>query len=318
MLEPRHEGAPRRGRLLGALTFVAALSVGCASILGIEDARCDETLDPQCAGGQPDDTSEDDDRDEDTAEAGADSGLADDDDDTDDAAVTDDDTDDLAVTDDDTDDLAVTDEDTSDDTDDDTDDDDAAPVDDTDDADDGAATDDDQEAPEPTPEERKALLCDSYCELLETTCVDADAQFKSKVNCAEVCEQMMLSEAELDEDDPPNNTIECRLAAVTDAAEAGEVAANCQHAGMMGTGQCGDACEVYCSYMELSCEPQFEQLGDCMAACAEVPRSGVPFADEVPNGGNLECRVSHLRLATIERNPGTHCPHAAGAAPCAQ
>src|SRR5690606_25507943 len=112
MLEPRHEGAPRRGRLLGALTFVAALPVGCASILGIEDARCDETLDPQCAGGQPDDTSEDDDRDEDTAEAGADSGLADDDDDTDDAAVTDDDTDDLAVTDDDTDDLAVTDEDT--------------------------------------------------------------------------------------------------------------------------------------------------------------------------------------------------------------
>jgi hypothetical protein len=160
--------------------------------------------------------------------------------------------------------------------------------------------------------------CETYCSLIQSACTLDNAQYLSEESCLEICGQLMLTEAETsDAGLTTNNTIECRIRAARAASEVGEVADSCVTAGMWGNTECGEPCEVYCSMMQLGCPTQFTAFDDdCLGACSEVPWSTMAFSANVAMGNTLQCRINHIRLATVQRNPTIHCPHASGLGPC--
>jgi hypothetical protein len=341
--------ARRAALVLGFLAFGMA---GCATLLGLEEARCsdcgDESADdddptsdepgpspsepdagagggssqpgapPTPDGSDPPDASADPEPVVPDPVDAADDDLADDD-------LADDDLADDDLADDDLADDDVGDDDAADD-----DDDDDGPDDDLDDDGLDDVEDDDlgpidvdagdgkPEAGSPvlSPEELRRLACDEYCDLTMTTCVGADAQYLSIDSCLEVCQQQMRLESELEQ--PSTNTIDCRVQSARNAAEAGEVQFSCQEAGMMGGGRCGQPCEIYCDSLTRACggAPGITLPEDCSAVCAGVAVQGGLFSPEITSGNILECRINHLRLATETRQPDAHCPHALGASPC--
>lgn len=160
--------------------------------------------------------------------------------------------------------------------------------------------------------------CAEYCVTIQQACVESNAQYQSEESCLEICNELMRTESERqDAGGSVNDTIECRLEAARAVIEVGaEIENLCVSAGMWGNDECGAPCEVYCSMMQAACTEQFEAFDRCPDECTEVQPGGKPFGVMVDPGNTLECRVNHIRLATTTRNPGTHCPHAAGVAVC--
>lgn len=301
----------RPGWLLGA--FCCALA-SCSSILGIDEAVCDPTFDPDCRPPAADDTEPEPTDGEDSDGAGA-------------TEATDDEATETEATDDPTD--TVSDDPESDaaaDTDGVPDSVDAGITDDTDVSDgdppqdvDGTDVDDDPgldagiDPPDTGAGDPRRAACDEYCAAVTAHCTGDDVQYPSEQACLEVCLQLMRSESEVPPGD--SNTIECRLAAAQDA-QIGEADLNCQLASMVGGEFCGAPCDVYCSMVEASCIELAPESFDCAAECATLPSTGEPFTPSIESGNFIECRFNHLRLAVTSRNPALHCPHVLGAAPC--
>jgi hypothetical protein len=164
------------------------------------------------------------------------------------------------------------------------------------------------------------LACKSYCNTVQAACVESNLQYATEKSCLDICVELMRTEAEVEAAGETSfDTIECRQKAARAVLDVGgEVQNLCQSAGMWGNDECGAPCEVYCGMMSRGCSEQFAAFSDCNAECTDVPKPAtILFGADAPTGNTLQCRINHIRLATTTQNPGTHCPHAAGAAgPC--
>jgi hypothetical protein len=213
---------------------------GCSSILGLEEATCDEDVDPNCAGG----------------------GLEADDD-----------------------------------------------------------QGDDDDGPPPVFTELPDL-CAEYCETVTATCTadDGTSQYASAQACEAVCLRGMSLGSPGDKDSGLD-TAYCRYENSLTAGDFGEIKFDCATAGLGGNGACGDICDVYCSLLVNVCgevlagEFILTDHETCVAECETVPRTPEPFDFEVDSGNTLECRLWHIQAAF--NNAEQHCPHSAGALPCA-
>lgn len=162
------------------------------------------------------------------------------------------------------------------------------------------------------PELDKEEICAEYCDLVIARCAAAAQQYQTKDGCELLCNAVLEPSADFFNENDRNDTIDCRRNFAL-AAAAGEVAENCEAAGVYGGGDvCGDRCENYCARMEQFCPEEFEQFDDCSAECASVPEPDDPFDIEDANANTLSCRVYHLQLSVITAQREVHCGHAAG------
>ena len=159
-------------------------------------------------------------------------------------------------------------------------------------------------------------LCDRYCETVATACTGQNEQFASLDACLAVCERLEPGSV----GDVAGNTVECRLARAQLAQRTGEAADYCSSAGPGGGGACGEDCEGFCALMAETCPAAMGTYEECLPVCATVPDlSGPPdnvaYNTSVQDGNSLQCRLFHVTAATLD--PIAHCVHAAGLAPCA-
>ncbi len=306
-------------RRLGAASIALVAMTGCASLLGIEEAQCDEELFPACAGKQTQplkdsggapqtDDETDDSRPPLDAAAGAEAGI----DGSPEAGAMP---------------SATT---TT-----------PNPM--------PTAPDDGGPAPDPTvrkdaspsppdgsaqqesgapPVEEAGVtqqeLCTEYCERMDNCADNSDPerpllpQYSTAAQCMDVCTQVLHPQSEVPAGS--RNSIECRLdnaRAAFDAFDA-EREANCQAASMYGGDFCGTACEVYCDMRSIACKAFLPDSGadDCLTECEQLDRSAEPFTINGTAGNTVECRINHIRLAIDTQLPALHCPHVLGAAPC--
>jgi len=231
--------------------------------------------------------------------------------DDDDSAGDDDDTtgddDDTSVGDDDTsvgdDDSAGDDDDTS------VGDDDSAVGDDDDDS--AIGDDDDSAAPPPDP------TCADYCASRVTNCGDDMAVCTA--TCGLATGAGLLAGAW---SDTGGNTLGCRIYH-SGVAAGDNTSTHCGHSNLFGgTSADGFPCtnslvEPYCGLMMANCTGANSQFADgaaCWAAAGSVPDdSTTPWPTA---GDSIQCRIYHAEVAASSGDPGTHCPHAGGAAPC--
>ena len=166
------------------------------------------------------------------------------------------------------------------------------------------------------------LTCQSYCELLQSTCVGANAQFSSIDACLGLCSTFPPGSL----DDTDGNTLGCRIH-VLETAKAMIESSDCAAAGPGGNGVCGSNCESYCTSMMVVCPQTFESLGDCTAVCAPLIECGTyAVGATTPNNPSIQCRLYHLSAASINIQSAmagtptdsqtTHCPHASGQTEC--
>jgi hypothetical protein len=165
-----------------------------------------------------------------------------------------------------------------------------------------------------------SAACKLYCATVQEACVEGNKQYATESSCLDICNELMRTEDEIETaGDVTNDTVECRQKAARAVLDVGSEIENlCQSAGMWGNTECGVPCEVYCGMMSRGCSTEFAAFDDCPDQCKDVPQPPtLLFGADSPPGNTLQCRVNHIRLATTTQNPGTHCPHAAGAAgPC--
>lgn len=197
----------------------------------------------------------------------------------------------------------------------------ATGVDETDDSDTTAQdnTADTAESTEPSEPE----LCDKYCSEIMELCTGDLEQYRDMRQCLTVCEMFPRGELTAETND---NTVACRLryASKSRYASGTEHAAYCRQAGPGGDGRCGSNCEGYCTLMEGVCTPEeagiyrFEDNASCMAACAALPVSSVPYSTanvELSDGDHVQCRIFHVTSAAM-LDAEEHCEHAVGLTLC--
>jgi hypothetical protein len=158
-------------------------------------------------------------------------------------------------------------------------------------------------------------LCEEYCETVIRACSDNESDSFDVYDSPFTCERQCLLLTPGAERDQSGNTVHCRLfhARVAELSR-GERLTECPAAGPGGDGVCGANCEGYCTLMLATCSGLFETLDACRASCALVPDVG-GYDISQTSGDSLQCRLYHLGAALV--SPEHHCPHAAGAYPCA-
>ena len=162
----------------------------------------------------------------------------------------------------------------------------------------------------------EAPLCERYCDTVATACTGTNEQFASLDACLAVCERLDPGSP----GDVAGNTVECRLARAQLAQRTGEAANYCSSAGPGGAGACGEDCEGFCALMAETCPAAMGTYEECLPVCATVPNlagppDNVTYNTSVQDGNSVQCRLFHVTAATLD--PIAHCVHAAGLAPCA-
>ena len=145
-------------------------------------------------------------------------------------------------------------------------------------------------------------------------CKPPFAVYTSLEACLAVCQVLPAG----DPDAQIGNNVACRLRNAQLANTTGEPDIHCPVAGPGGLGTCGSNCEGYCVIVSQVCSAgfslQFESLVDCNRQCEALTDSGA-FDVTQKAGNTVGCRLWHSSAASLD--PGTHCPHALGAPPCA-
>ena len=170
-----------------------------------------------------------------------------------------------------------------------------------------------------------ATLCATYCDAVLANCTGDLSVYASRETCMGVCSQLRLAGKTGTPDDQSGNTVHCRLTQARSAKSTGEPAAYCFAAGPGGGNICGTNCEGYCVLLQQTCPIEFataqfnNSVAYCLTnACPSIPTLDAGFNDEQQSGNNINCRLYHVSAANADSQaPGTHCPHAAGAPPCA-
>jgi hypothetical protein len=167
-----------------------------------------------------------------------------------------------------------------------------------------------------------SLTCQSYCDLLQATCVGANAQFSTLDACLGLCSTFPPGTL----DDTSGDTLGCRIH-VLETSKAMIEISDCAAAGPGGNGVCGTNCESYCTSMMTVCPTTFESMGDCTAACTPLIECGTyAVAATTPNDPSIQCRLYHVSAASIGIQSAMagvdtasqikHCPHASGQTEC--
>jgi hypothetical protein len=157
-------------------------------------------------------------------------------------------------------------------------------------------------------------LCERYCDTIAAACTGDNEQYASPMACRAVCALLDPGER----GNFSGNSIECRLARAQLAQATGEPASYCSSAGPGGGGVCGTDCEGFCTIMAQTCTlmGSFEQ---CLPLCGDVPNltdqdEALTYATSIQDGNSVQCRLYHVTAATLDSR--THCSHAAGVALC--
>ena len=155
---------------------------------------------------------------------------------------------------------------------------------------------------DPTP------TCGEYCAAVTDACTGGDAQYASLEACLAYC-NVAASLPGGSYDDTSGNTIGCRLYHAQVAAEPGNAATHCPHAGPTGGDVCGSLCDNYCHLSEVNCDTSlFTSSEECLSTCASYPQDG-QLGDG--SGNTVQCRLYHLGVAGSDKptSSATHCPH---------
>lgn len=171
-------------------------------------------------------------------------------------------------------------------------------------------------------EERTFDLCTQYCDAIQNSCVQANAQYQDDATCRATCALFEAGDA----DDPTGNTIACRFDQLKKAEEAGTLDEVCPAAGPGGFNRsslqvCGNRCETYCTLMKSTCvgKSPVADLDDesCRSLCGDVrdnPAYDPTNSDVKDHDDSIQCRLWHLSVASTAPDP--HCSHADGATKC--
>ena len=162
--------------------------------------------------------------------------------------------------------------------------------------------------------QRASALCLDYCDTVMASCAGMNQQYASQTACLLVCELL----------DPglpgatTGNSVSCRLSRAELAATTGEASNYCYTAGPGGGDVCGTDCDGYCTLMTAKCR-ELGSFNQCLAACSIVPNLSLPPNPQFYNitmqeGDSLQCRLFHVTASTLD--PVNHCAHAAGNMPC--
>lgn len=165
-------------------------------------------------------------------------------------------------------------------------------------------------------------VCDEYCADMKDYCELDYPQYKDRDQCHKVCS--VLPEGQLGGAD--GNSAACRLKYAGKARYAAgtELAAYCRQAGPGGDGRCGTNCDGYCAIMMVACTEEssplyhFDDLGTCLAACAELPAANISYDVRDPlvfDGNHVQCRIFHATSALMA-DADEHCEHAMGVTLC--
>jgi hypothetical protein len=165
-------------------------------------------------------------------------------------------------------------------------------------------------------EEPPSLSCDSYCSIVLANCTGQFAQYRSKQECLSVCALL-----------PPggplslsDNSVSCRQAEATLASLAPDD--HCANAGPAGNGKCGNTCDGYCSVVLSACKPSdskhsLPNLAKCTELCldrTDLGDYGVSATLGYDHGKTQQCLLSHATAATTS---GTkECESAVGKSEC--
>jgi len=165
-------------------------------------------------------------------------------------------------------------------------------------------------------EARASALCSDYCSTVMANCTGTNQQYASSTACFAVCELLAPGTAG---DITPGNTVQCRLRRAALAGSTGEPGGYCFSAGPGGAEECGTDCDGYCALMTQKCPDDMASLTQCLSACDIVPDLSRPpdnlrYNVSQQSGDSLQCRLFHVSAATMD--PTTHCIHAAGGSPC--
>lgn len=149
------------------------------------------------------------------------------------------------------------------------------------------------------------LDCASYCATIEANCTGDNDQYGPDGSCMAICATF----AEGAIDDMAGNTLGCRLYHA--GAAAGDAATHCPHAGPLGDGVCGDACESFCAIDAAICPGTYAGGGgptNCARSCDGYEPGDYSAASS--SGATLACRMYHLTAASESAAMATtHCPH---------
>ena len=160
------------------------------------------------------------------------------------------------------------------------------------------------------------LTCSSYCEDITQACQGNDLQFTTVASCEAICPSIPLG----DPDDTDVDSLYCRQRRLNVALNFGEEDEECQRAGLIGAGACGDVCDVFCRVFRERCTETFEEDGQvydfdqCEEECRSLPGPTDLFNPDPDPANTFECRSYHLHAAFGEPRP--HCEHSAGLAIC--
>jgi hypothetical protein len=162
---------------------------------------------------------------------------------------------------------------------------------------------------------RASQPCLDYCNTVQTSCTGKSAQYASQVACLAVCEQLPAGTVGA----TSGNSVQCRVGRAQLAATTGEPANYCFSAGPGGGGVCGTDCDAYCTLMTAKCPTELGNLAQCRTSCSLVPDLSLPptnlrYDASQQSGDSLQCRLFHVSAASVD--PVGHCGHAAGDTPC--
>ena len=159
-------------------------------------------------------------------------------------------------------------------------------------------------------------LCAQYCATVMASCTGPFAVYTTAESCLAVCEQLPAGS----EGDEIGNSGHCRLRHAESAPA--EPLNYCPIAGPGGNGICGGNCESLCTVAQGVCTGDLQPWSGAIACqndCAGVPDLATYSTDPdaaMYKGDHVQCRLFHLSSAAV-KDPEIHCPHVAGAPPCA-
>lgn len=167
---------------------------------------------------------------------------------------------------------------------------------------------------------------DGLCKNTDTTPEKPGQYFKaypSLGSCEAVCKTLTPGDPS-NPKDLEGNTLLCRYNQLRLAMESGDLGKHCPAVGLGGANEtegypcaaaAGSAVDFYCDQVEVFCPGAFAQRELCKKSAAGVPLVP-PQGQSTSEGNSMQCRFYHLVAASEQ--PSTHCPHAAGAAPCCE
>jgi hypothetical protein len=149
-------------------------------------------------------------------------------------------------------------------------------------------------------------LCESYCAYSAKHCGEQHS-YRDVAQCVLACDKLMLQDGDAEADD---NSVQCRVRHVLEAARGGDAEAACAAADLHGNDTCGSWCEVYCHLMDANCSDQpadYPDLASCLDTCQGFSTEGDAKSDM---GDTVQCRISHAGVPALI-NPELECGHAA-------